>query len=135
MTRSAYPPIRLSALAAILAVSVVACSHKPPENFAPDPILAGKLRSINILTRVDAACPGGLIPTDYEAVHESGLHYPVSRVYNKKNPPKLHVVFLNRTSPDAVSTEGGDWVADPDPLQTVMTGFRLTACCNASMPA
>ncbi|MSR07729.1 MAG: hypothetical protein EXR93_11790 [Gemmatimonadetes bacterium] len=36
-------------------------------------------------------------------------------------------MFLNRTSPDAVSTEGGDWVADPDPLQTVMTGFRLNA--------
>ena len=37
------------------AVVVAACSHKPPENFAPDPVLAGKLRSINILTRIEAA--------------------------------------------------------------------------------
>src|SRR5206468_253937 len=57
---------------------------------------------------------------------------PFSRSYDKKHPPRLHVVFLDRESPDAVSQEDGDWVTERDPLATVSTGFRLTATLRAN---
>src|SRR5205807_2376498 len=52
--------------------------------------------------------------------------------YDKKHPPRLHVVFLDRESPDAVSQEDGDWVTERDPLATVSTGFRLKATLRAN---
>src|SRR5205085_1129901 len=52
--------------------------------------------------------------------------------YDKKHPPRLHVVFLDRESPDAVSQQDGDWVTERDPLATVSTGFRLTATLRAN---
>src|SRR5207247_1463549 len=46
-------------------------------------------------------------------------------------PPRLHVVFLERSSPDAVSRESGDWVTNANPLWTAASGFRLTATLSA----
>jgi len=40
-------------------------------------------------------------------------------------------VFLERSSPDAVSQEDGDWVMEADPLATAASGFRLTAALKA----
>jgi hypothetical protein len=61
-----------------------------------------------------------------------GARVPFSRSYDKKHPPRLHVVFLDRESPDAVSQEDGDWVTERDPLVTVSSGFRLTATLRAN---
>src|SRR5439155_22246197 len=47
---------------------VFACSHKPPEDFAPDPDLVEQLRAIRIVPGDAGACPGSTIPTPYEAV-------------------------------------------------------------------
>ena len=109
----------------------VACSHAPPEGFAPDPGLVAQIRSIRIVTAYTRACPGATISANYEAVLADGARVPFSRSYDKKHPPRLHVVFLDRESPDAVSQEDGDWVTERDPLATVSTGFRLTATLRA----
>src|SRR5213083_2435374 len=114
-----------------LTMFVFGCSHKPPEDFAPDPGLVGQIRDIRIVTAYARACPGSTIPTTYEAVLIDGSRVPFSRSYDKKHPPRLHVVFLDRGSPEAVTQQDGDWVTSQDPLATVSTGFRLTATLRA----
>src|SRR5437867_1961757 len=110
----------------------VGCSHAPPPDFAPDPGLVAEIRDIRIVTGYARACPGAVIPASYEAVLASGERVSFARSYDKKHPPRLHVVFLDRESPDAVSQEDGDWVTERDPLATVSTGFRLTATLRAN---
>src|SRR2546427_23435 len=109
----------------------VACSHAPPEGFAPDPGLVAQIRDIRIVTTYARACPGAVIPTTYEAVLTDGSRVPFARSYDKKPPPRLHVIFLDRTSPEAVTQQDGDWVTNADPLLTATTGFRLTATLQA----
>src|SRR2546430_309448 len=111
--------------------SFVACSHAPPADFAPDPGLISQVRDLRIVTTQDRACPGGWIQTSYEAVLADGSRVPFARTYDKKHPPRLHVVFLERSSPDAVSRESGDWVTNANPLWTAASGFRLTATLSA----
>src|SRR5207253_6472125 len=101
-------------------------------DFAPGPGLVPQIRDIRIVTGYARACPGSVIATSYEAVLASGERVPFARSYDKKHPPRLHVVFLDRESPDAVSQEDGDWVTERDPLATVSTGFRLTATLRAN---
>ncbi len=110
------------------AVTVLSgCSHAPPADFTPDPGLVGQIRELRIVMAYTRACPGAIIPTSYEAVLQDGSRVPFARSYDKKHPPRLHVVFLDRESPDAVTQEDGDWVTNGDPLATVSSGFRLTA--------
>lgn len=106
---------------------VVGCSHQPPANFAPDPGFIQGMRQIRITTSPPRACPGGVITASYEAQLESGLWWSFARRYDKNKPPKLHVIFLRRTSPEATPQEDGDWTTYPDPLLSAMNGFRLTA--------
>ena len=110
---------------------LVACSHAPPADFAPDPGLIAQVRDLRIVTTQDRACPGGWIQASYEAVLADGSRVPFARTYDKKHPPRLHVVFLERSSPDAVSRESGDWVTNANPLWTAASGFRLTATLSA----
>jgi len=110
---------------------VAACSHAPPEGFAPDPGLVARIREIRIVPGYVRACPGAVIPTTYQAVLDDGSRVPFARSYDKKHPPRLHVIFLERSSPEAVTQEDGDWVTERDPLATVTTGFRLTATLQA----
>ena len=51
---------------------LVACSHAPPADFAPDPGLIAQVRDLRIVTTQDRACPGGCIQTSYEAEVEIG---------------------------------------------------------------
>ena len=107
------------------------CSHGPPEGFAPDPGLVAQIRDIRIVTTYTRSCPGAVIPASYEAVLTDGSRVPFARSYDKKHPPRLHVIFLDRTSPEAVTQQDGDWVTNADPLLTATTGFRLTASLQA----
>src|SRR5438445_7066424 len=116
----------------ILGLTLFGCSHAPPADFAPDPGLVAQVKDIRIVTSYARACPGSVIAASYEAVLASGERVPFARSYDKKHPPRLHVVFLDRESPDAVSQEDGDWVTERDPLATVSTGFRLTATLRAN---
>ena len=75
---------------------LAACSHAPPEGFAPDPGLVAQIRDLRIVTAYARACPGSTIPTTYEAVLADGSRVPFSRTYDKKHPPRLHVIFLDR---------------------------------------
>ena len=118
-----------------LATLLVACSHAPPADFTPDPGLVPQIRDIRIITAYARVCPGAVIPTNYEAVLADGARVPFARSYDKKHPPRLHVVFLDRESADAVSQEDGDWVTNGNPLETVTTGFRLTATLRAKPSA
>jgi hypothetical protein len=113
------------------ATILVSCSHAPPEGFAPDPGLVAQIHDIRIVTAYARACPGAVIPATYEAVLTSGERVPFSRSYDKKHPPRLHIVFLDRTSPEAYTQEDGDWVTERNPLTTATTGFRLTATLRA----
>lgn len=125
-----FPPrFCTTALGAVLVTG--ACSHAPPPDFAPEPGLIAQIESIHIIAASPQACPGSTIRVDYEAVLADGSRVPFARSYDKKHPPLLHVVFLERESPDAVSREDGDWKAERDPLATVSTGFRLTARLRA----
>jgi len=114
---------------------LASCSHAPPPDFAPDPGIVSQIRDIRIVTGYTRACPGAVIPTSYEAVLVDGAWVPFARSYDKKHPPRLHVVFLDRESPDAVTQEDGDWVTNGNPLATVTTGFRLTATLQAKPSA
>jgi len=120
--------IRLCVTSLCLTLFVVAaCSHKPPEDFAPDPGLVAQIRDIRIATLPQRACPGAVLQAHYEAVLTDGSRVPFARSYDKKRPPRLHVVFLERSSPDAVSQQDGDWVTNANPLWTAVSGFRLSA--------
>jgi hypothetical protein len=88
------------------ALHAVACSHAPPADFAPDPGLVEQIRDIRIIPGDGRACPGAKVPANYEAVLADGSRVPFARSYDKKHPPRLHVVLLNRESPDAVSRAG-----------------------------
>jgi hypothetical protein len=114
---------------------LVSCSHAPPPDFAPDPGLVAQIRDIRIVPAYARACPGGFMPTTYEAVLADGSRVPFARSYDKKHPPRLHVVFLDRESPDAQTDQDGNWVMDGNPLATVNTGFRLTATLRAKSSA
>ncbi|GBD32756.1 hypothetical protein HRbin33_01730 [bacterium HR33] len=107
------------------------CSRRPPPDFRPDPGLVERIREIHINPALSAVCPGEVIPTHYQAVLDDGTVLPFERRYDRRNPPALHVVFLGRSSREAVSQEDGDWVTDPDPLLSVMTGFRLSVFLRA----
>src|SRR5213076_2692771 len=124
--------LRLCVTSFCATILVSGCSHAPPPDFTPDPGLVAQIRDIRIVTGYARACPGATIPATYEAVLTDGSRVPFSRSYDKKHPPRLHVVFLDRESPDAVSQEDGDWVTERDPLATVSTGFRLTATLRAN---
>src|SRR5436309_5386750 len=122
--------LRLS-LTSFAATVLASCSHAPPPDFTPDPGLVAQIRDIRIVTGYARACPGAVMPTSYEAVLADGSRIPFARSYDKKHPPRLHVVFLERSSPDAVSQEDGDWVTNVNPLATAVSGFRLTAALKA----
>ena len=66
---------------------LAACSHAPPEGFAPDPGLVGQIRDIRIVTAYARACPGSTIPTTYEAVLADGSRVPFSRTQEGKQYP------------------------------------------------
>src|SRR5256886_9223664 len=118
--------------ATTLSLTLSGCSHAPPADFAPDPGLVAQVRDIRIVTSYARACPGSVVAASYEGVLASGERVPFGGSYDKRHPPRLHVVFLDRESPDAVSQEDGDWVTERDPLATVSTGFRLTATLRAN---
>src|SRR5256886_14418036 len=86
-----------------VALTLLGCSHAPPADFAPDPGLVAQIRDIRIVTRSARACPGSVIAASYEAVLASGERVTFARSYDQKHPPRLHVAFLDRESPDAVS--------------------------------
>jgi hypothetical protein len=111
--------------------AVAACSHRPPEEFAPDPGLLAHIRDIEITPSATTVCPGGLIQASYQAVIDDGTRVPFIRSYDKKHPPRLHVVFLSYTSPEASGTQDGNWGTAPNPVLSAVTGFRLTATLKA----
>jgi hypothetical protein len=112
---------------AALVVVLAACSHGPPPDFAPNPAVVARITRIQMVTTPETVCPGEQIRADYEAVLNDSSTAPFERRYDKKHPPKLHVVFLRRTSPEAYPQEDGDWTTNRDPLVSAMNGFRLTA--------
>src|SRR5215470_20433112 len=92
----------------LVATILVSCSHAPPADFAPDPGLVSQIRDIRIMPAYARACPGTMLQANYEAVLIDGSRVPFSRSYDKNHPPRLHVVFLDRGSPEAVARQDGD---------------------------
>jgi hypothetical protein len=108
-----------------LPAALVACAHKPPADFAPDPGLVARIRAIQMTTE-SWACPGQVIGASYVAMLDDGSRVPFATSYDADHPPMLHVSFLDRSSPQARANDGGSWTADPDPLLST-AGFALHA--------
>lgn len=123
--------VRSQLFSTLVLMAVAACSHAPPEDFAPDPGLLAHIRDIEISVTPAAACPGSVIQASYQAVIDDGTRVPFVHSYDKKHPPRLHITFLERTSPEASSGKDANWVTANDPLLTASTGFRLTATLKA----
>ena len=112
-------------------VLTAACGPKrPPPSFAPDPGLVEQIRELRMSTSL-RACPGESFAAAYTAVLNDGALVPFETRYDEDHPPRLHVVFLERSSPDATPLEGGGWSVTRDPLATAMAGFRLTVSFRA----
>lgn len=109
---------------------LASCSHRPPDDFAPDPGLVSHIRSIEIRVPT-AACPGESFAASYTATLDDGSRVPFATRYDRKHPPRLHVVFLERFSPQATPLQDGGWSAERDPWYSVRTGFRLRAALLA----
>ena len=109
-----------------VALVAAACSHGPPPDFVPDPALLDQIREIR-MTVTPTACPGETFGTTYSALLSDGTAVPFESRYNKKHPPRLHVVFLDRRSDEATPLQNGSWTAERDPLVTLRSGFRLSA--------
>src|SRR2546426_5084519 len=118
-----FGPVALSVFAA--------CSHKPPPDFAPDPGLLAHIREIQIKTTAAAACPGAGIAASYDAVLDDATHVPFQHTYDKKHPPRLHMVFLDLSSSMARANSDGYWVMAQDPLLSAASGFELHAYLKA----
>jgi len=103
-----------------------ACSHAPPADFAPEPGLVDRIKEIR-LTAPPQVCPGETFGVTYAAVLEDGAIVPFESRYDKKHPPRLHVVFLDRSSDEATPLENGAWAATRDPFATITSGFHLAA--------
>jgi hypothetical protein len=117
--------------AVVAGIFLAACSHRPPSDFAPDPGLVGHIRSIELAAPAHA-CPGQGFAVQYTALLDDGTRIPFATRYDKKHPPRLHVVFLDRTSDEASPLEDGGWSPDRDPVTSVRTGFRLHAALKAN---
>ena len=118
------------AVVAMLIVTAACGPKRPPPSFAPDAGLVEQIREIRMSTSM-RACPGETFGATYTAVLNDGSLVPFETRYDKDNPPRLHVVFLARSSPEATPLEGGGWSAYRDPLATAITGFRLTTALRA----
>ena len=88
-------------LSTSLAVTVFACGHAgPPPDFAPDPGLVAHIRELR-MTAPNSICPGESFNVTYTAVLDDGSYVPFENRYDKDHPPRLHVMFLDRTSSEA----------------------------------
>src|SRR6266498_1658735 len=97
--------MRRAVLAAV--VLTAACGPKrPPPSFAPDPGLVEQIRELRMSTST-RACPGESFGAVYTAVLKDGSLVPCESRYDKDHPPRLHVIFLERSSPEATPLEGG----------------------------
>ena len=63
---------------------------------------------------------------------DDGAIIPFATDYDDDYPPPLHMLFLNRHSPEATPRNDGGWATDRDPLVSVMNGFRLNAYMRAN---
>lgn len=109
-----------------LLLAVGACSSGPPPDFAPDPSLVSLISEIRIHTPSGPVCPGNTIWASYDAVLDDGSVIPFATQYDADSPPRLHMVFLRRTSAAARPRRDGGWDTDPDPVKSAVSGFRLS---------
>ena len=116
----------------LLAAILSACSNKPPPDYAPDPGLIARITGIRMIVQDGRVCPGNIIRASYEAVLDDGAIIPFATRYDDKFPPPLHVLFLSRHSTEASPRSDGGWATDPNPLVSVLDGFRLNAFLRAN---
>ena len=121
---------RAPPVVAALVITAACGPKRPPPSFAPDPGLVSQIRELRMSTNA-TACPGESFGAAYTAVLNDGSLVPFETRYDQDHPPRLHVVFLERSSYEASPLEGGGWSAARDPLASAMTGFRLTATFRA----
>src|SRR2546421_3338959 len=121
---------RVPLVVAALVITSACGPKRPPPSFAPDPGLVAQIRELRMSTNatVWSSASYGAVST---SVLTNGSLVPFESRYDKDNPPRLHVVFLERSSYEATPLEGGGWSAARDPLASAMTGFRLTATFRA----
>jgi len=115
-------------LALALTAALGACSRRgPPPDYAPDPALVARIEEIRMHVWPPQVCPGETVQAEYTAIMDDGSAIPFVTWYDRDDPPPLHVLFLRRTSLEAVSRGDGGWHTDADPLKSAVDGFRLRA--------
>src|SRR5438132_14071115 len=122
--------MRYAPVAAALVIMSACGPKRPPPSFAPDPGLVAQIRELRMSTNA-TACPGESFGAVYTAVLNDGSLVPFETRYDKDNPPRLHVVFLARSSPEATPLIGVGLSSYPDSLATAMLGFLLTLTFKA----
>src|SRR5438445_7643796 len=106
---------RARPVVAALVITSACGPKRPPPSFAPDPGLVAQIHELRMSTNA-TACPGESFGAVYTAVLNDGSLVPFETRYDQDHPPRLHVVFLERSSSEAPPLEGGGWSAARDPL-------------------
>jgi hypothetical protein len=89
--------------------------------------LLARITDLRVTTWPERVCPGGTIRAEYWAVLDDGTELPFETKYDEERPPDLHVVFLRRSSREALARKNGNWDTYGDPLLSVTSGYRLQA--------
>jgi len=110
---------------------VAACKHGPPADYAPDPGLVNRIRELRMTVHSGRVCPGNMFRVSYDAVLDDGSRVPFSSTYDKKHPPALHVMFLDRSSREAYPQGDGSWAAAQDPMVSLLAGYTINASVRA----
>ncbi|HEY2824834.1 MAG TPA: hypothetical protein VGI83_04745, partial [Gemmatimonadales bacterium] len=87
---------RATCLGALVGLVLAGCSHRPPENFAPDPGLVSHIKAIRFAQPATSACPGQIVQADYYAELDDGRIVTFATQYDEDHPPPLHVMFLGK---------------------------------------
>jgi hypothetical protein len=114
-------------LCATLFVLAAACSKGPPPDYAPDPGLVSRIKELRMTVYNSRVCPGQAFRVSYDAVLDDGTRVPFESRYDKDQPPRLHVMFLDRSSREATPQGDGSWVASGDPIVSLLRGYTINA--------
>ena len=123
----------MSRVASLLVLIGIAagCSKAPPADYAPDPGLLGRIKELRMTVHSGRVCPGNSFQVSYDAILDDGSRVAFATRYDKKNPPPLHVMFLDRSSREATPQGDGSWVAAQDPLISLRDGYTINAALRA----
>lgn len=104
----------------IAALLLAACYTGPEPAVMPEPGQLARIRHLRIEAPA-GACPGKAFAATYDGQLDDGSWLP------HRLPPQL----VRLESPDATPLVTGDWSPDPNPINSLNSGFQLIATLRA----